>query len=145
MHKLAEDESELFPIVSKIILHDFYVDDLFTDASTLQEVLEIKRQTIELFKKNGFELTKWSSNHAFLQDVEGSHKKEFNLSDHNNQIRALGVSWNCDVDIIKFIGIRQHPLLQRPTKRTIIQNSLDIRPFRIVKAVIIAKLLIQEL
>jgi len=33
-HKFAEDESEIFLIGSKIVLDDFYVDDLLTDAST---------------------------------------------------------------------------------------------------------------
>jgi len=93
IHKLAADESELYPIGSKIVLRDFYVDDLLTGASTLQEALEIKQQTIELLKKVGSELTKWSSNHDSLWGVEGSHEKEVNLGvDHNSQTRALGVS-----------------------------------------------------
>jgi len=102
-----------------------------------------------LLKKSGFELTKWSFNHAFLQDVKGSHKKKFNLSvDHNNsQIRALGVSWNCDLDVIKFIGVRQHPPLQKPTNCAILSRIVLIFNFLglLGPSVIIAKLLIQEL
>jgi len=148
IHKLAADESGLYPIGSKIALRDFYVDDLLTCASTLQEPLEIKQQTIKLLKKGGFELTKWSSNQDSLRDVEGSHEKEFKLGvDHNSQTRALGVSWDCNWDVIKFISIRQHPPLKRPTKRIILARiALIFDPLGLLgPSVIIAKLLMQKL
>ncbi|XP_018401738.1 PREDICTED: uncharacterized protein LOC108778911 [Cyphomyrmex costatus] len=83
IRKLAEDEINSFPVGSKTILRDFYVDDLLTGASTLQEALEIKTQTIELLKRGGFELRKWSSNSSSLRDAQGTHKKRFILAgDH---------------------------------------------------------------
>jgi len=148
IHKLAVDESGLYPIGSKIALRDFYVDDLLTGASTLQEALEIKQQTIDLLKKGGFELTKWSSNHESLRGIEGSREKEFNSGvDHNSQTRALGVSWDCDLDVIKLISIGQHPPLMRPTKRTILARiALIFDPLGLLgPSVIIAKLLMQKL
>lgn len=45
-----------FPVGSKVVLRDFYVDDMLTGASTLTETLEIKGQTFELLSKAGFEL-----------------------------------------------------------------------------------------
>lgn len=116
IRKLAEDEENSLSIGSRIV-RDFYVDDLLTGSSTLQEASEIKRQTIELLRKGGFELTKWSSNHSSLRDVEYRHKKEFGLvADHSNETRTLGVTWNCEADLFKFISIGHHPPLERPTK-----------------------------
>jgi len=81
-----------FPIDSKIILRDFYVDDLLTGASMLPEALQIKTQTVELLTKRSFELTKWLSNHSSLQDVQGKfHKKKFTLVGDNIETRTLGV------------------------------------------------------
>ncbi|XP_018360619.1 PREDICTED: uncharacterized protein LOC108759612, partial [Trachymyrmex cornetzi] len=100
IRKLAEDEMNSFPIGSKIILRDFYVDDLLTGASTFSEALEIKIQTVELLTKRGFDLVKWSSNHAALQDSQGSRKKKFSVG--------------------------QHPSLERPTKRSILSRVVLI-------------------
>jgi len=148
IRKLAEEEAKLFPHGSKVALRDFYVDDLLTGASTIQEALEIKRETIELLMKGGFELTKWSSNHFSLRDIEGLYKKEFELtSSHNNETRALGVIWNCESDVFKFTGIGHLPPLERPTKRSILSRiALVFDPLGwLGPSVIIAKLIMQEL
>ncbi|XP_011884007.1 PREDICTED: uncharacterized protein LOC105571143 [Vollenhovia emeryi] len=143
IHKLAEYQADSFPIGSKLVLRDFYVDDLLTGASTLQEALEIKKQTIQLLRKGGFELTKWSSNHSSIQDIEGSTKKEFNLG---NETRALGVVCNCESDVFKFISIGQHPPLDRLTKRSILSRiALMFDPLGLLgPSIIIAKLLMLQ-
>ncbi|XP_018364348.1 PREDICTED: uncharacterized protein LOC108762043, partial [Trachymyrmex cornetzi] len=148
IHKLAEDESELFPIGSRIILRDFYVDDLLTGSSTLEEALEIKKQITELLKKGGFELTKWSANHHALLEVGGPHEKKLNLtSDVNNEIRALGLLWNCESDVFKFESIGNLLPLEKPTKRSILSRiALVFDPFGVLgPSVIIAKILMQDL
>jgi len=53
MHQLASDEKSTFPIGSKIILRDFYVDDLITGGQSTQQVLEIISQTINLLARGG--------------------------------------------------------------------------------------------
>lgn len=148
IRKLAEDEMNLFPIGSKIILRDFYVDDLLTGASTLSDALEIKTQTVELLAKGGFDLVKWSSNHAALQDSQGPHKKKFILvGDRNIETRALGVVWNCEADVFKFESIGQHPPLERPTKRSILSRiALMFDPLGLLgPSMVIAKIIMQEL
>ncbi|XP_018406350.1 PREDICTED: uncharacterized protein LOC108782552, partial [Cyphomyrmex costatus] len=148
VRKLAEDEIESFPIGSKIVLRDFYVDDLLTGASTVQEALEIKRQTTELLKKGGFELAKWSSNHSSLRDHQGPIEKEFNLTfDNNSEIRALGVSWNCKSDTFNFVSVGDHHPLTRLTKRAVLSRmTLVFDPLGLLgPSIIIAKLLMQDL
>ncbi|XP_039315197.1 uncharacterized protein LOC120359860 [Solenopsis invicta] len=148
IRKLAEDEAESFPIGSKVTLRDFYVDDLLTGASTLKQALKIKEQATELLNRGGFELTKWSSNHASLRDSKVPCSKEFSLAvDHSNETRALGVSWNCESDIFKFTSIGHHQPLEKPTKRSILSRiALIFDPLGLLgPSVIIAKLLMQEL
>lgn len=129
------------------MLHDFYVDDLLTGTSTIQEALKIKEQTRELGMEGGFELTKWSSNHFSLRDIEGLCRKEFELaSSHNNETRALDVIWNCESDVFKFTSIG-HLLPERPTKRSILSRiALVFDPLGwLGSSVIIAKFIMQEL
>ncbi|XP_018397196.1 PREDICTED: uncharacterized protein LOC108775361 [Cyphomyrmex costatus] len=148
IRKLAEDEINSFPVGSKTILRDFYVDDLLTGASTLQEALEIKTQTIELLKRGGFELRKWSSNSSSLRDAQGTHKKRFILAgDHGNETRALGVIWNCESDIFKFESIGQHSLLKEPTKCSILSRiALIFDPLGLLgPSIVIVKIIMQEL
>lgn len=148
IRKLAEDEATYFPIGSKIALRDFYVDDLLTGASTIQEATEIKEQITKLLKGGGFELTKWSSNHSSLRDEKTSDNKELNLIvDHNSEIRALGMIWDCNCDVFKFTSIRQLPPLEKSTKRSILSRiALIFDPLGLLgPSVIIAKLLMQEL
>lgn len=148
MRKLAEDETNSFPIGSKIVLRDFYVDDLITGASTLQEALKIKKQTSELLSKGGFELTKWSSNHPSLQNAEGPHNKELYLSsEYDRETRALGLVWSCQSDVFKFTSIGHHFPLERPTKRSILARiALIFDPLGLLgPSIIIAKIIMQEL
>ncbi|XP_018371752.1 PREDICTED: uncharacterized protein LOC108766753 [Trachymyrmex cornetzi] len=68
LRKLAEDEASDYPLSSKIVLRDFYVDDMLTGAKSIDEAMIIKQQTHELLKRGGFELTKWCSNEIKLRD-----------------------------------------------------------------------------
>ena len=50
-----------------------YVDNLVTGGESLDEVKIIREESIELFKKGGFNLHKWNSNVPSLESksVEG--------------------------------------------------------------------------
>lgn len=61
MQQLAEDEKTSFPIGAKILLRDFYVDDLITGGNSTEEFFEIMRHTIGLLDKSHFKLRKWCS------------------------------------------------------------------------------------
>lgn len=62
LHQLAIDEKINFPIESKIVLNDFYVDDLMTGCDDIETALHIKTGLNKLLEKGGFELRKWNSN-----------------------------------------------------------------------------------
>jgi len=62
LRKLAEDNADCYPRASQIALRDFYVDDLVTEADSIEEALSIKREITALLQEEKFELRKWSSN-----------------------------------------------------------------------------------
>ncbi|XP_011858104.1 PREDICTED: uncharacterized protein LOC105555686 [Vollenhovia emeryi] len=94
LRRQAEENSNKFPIASKVVLNDFYVDDLVTGANTIQEICAIKRETIQLLQEAKFELAKWASNVPSLRDNQShSNHKEFILSaDKQCETRTLGIT-----------------------------------------------------
>ena len=50
------------PQCSKVILNDFYMDDVLTGANIIQEAKNLKSDLTDLLKNYGFNLRKWLSN-----------------------------------------------------------------------------------
>ena len=53
-----------------------YVDDLVTGGNNLEEVNEIKQNSVQLFKKGGFNLHKWNSSVPAELESENSNQSE---------------------------------------------------------------------
>ena len=99
VQQLAEDEKERFPIASKILLTNFYVDDLTTSFDCEDEAREAIRQLRGIMAAGGFVLKKWSSNvPSVLREVP----KEDLLSDLEAQM--LGIEEGESKE--KILGIR---------------------------------------
>ena len=62
LKKHLENYRDSFKELIKIIENDMYVHDLITGINNLEEVKEIKQNSIQLFKKGDFNLHKWKSN-----------------------------------------------------------------------------------
>ncbi|XP_025267450.1 uncharacterized protein LOC112638978 [Camponotus floridanus] len=149
LRKLAEDNAIAYPKGSKVALRDFYVDDLVTDANTLQEALVIKSETSKLLIEGGFKLRKWTSNEPSLRDNQFlDSQKEFVLScDKEDETRTLGLVWNCKTDHFKFSNIASLPPLSTPSKRAILSRiALIFDPLGLLgPTTVIAKIIMQDL
>ena len=62
LSQLSEDEGFSHPFAAQVLIHDFYVDDLLTDAATFQEALDLRNDLVQLVGKGGLTLRKWASN-----------------------------------------------------------------------------------
>ncbi|XP_055584930.1 uncharacterized protein LOC129737791 [Uranotaenia lowii] len=70
LQQLADDECDQFPEAARVLKRDFYVDDLFSGADSVDEAVYLRKQLHALLIKGGFELRKWASNMpAVLEDV----------------------------------------------------------------------------
>ena len=72
-----------------------YVDDLVTGGNNIGEVKEIKQNSVQLFKKGGFNLYKWNSNVSELES-ENSNQSELTyakpvLNQGSNETKILGL------------------------------------------------------
>jgi len=149
LRKLAEDNLSKFPIGARVILNNFYVDDLVTGADSLQEALAIKIEISQLLQEGQFELRKWASNDPVLQSSQSSiRQKECILScDKESETQILGLVWNCGSDQFKFSNLNCLPHLTTPTKRNILTRiSLIFDPLGLLgPSTLITKIIMQDL
>lgn len=142
LHEAAYIHQQDFPQISSIILHDFYVDDLLTGASTPEEILCIKRNLSKILEQHGFILRKWISNSRDIQTQE-----DFLLTiGHNEQNKTLGLLWNPSVDRLEYTISTNCPS-DRITKRQILSSISQIfDPLGLLSPVTItAKVILQQL
>lgn len=119
VHRLVEEEGNDFPVACTRIPSDMFVDDLVTSAPSVSDANDLYSQTKDLFKRGGFELTKWASNSTELIE----HMQENDMSvvsknfDLENSLSILGLRWQPVVDSFHFVV---HPAGEKATKRKIL-------------------------
>lgn len=149
MHQLAHDGSGSYPLASKRLLEDFYVDDLLSGAYEIQEAVEIQSQLRDLCIAGGFNLRKWACNHdALLQSIPPSDReiKTSLLIDFDDTVKSLGIHWNPRNDEFTFQSTLD-PSFAARTKRSMLSDiSKLFDPLGWLSPLIIrAKILMQNL
>lgn len=142
--QIALDNQERYPLESRIIQEDFYVDDLITGAKSREQLTVIKSNLCNILTEAGFQLRKFSSNIHELGDQLSREQSSLSLS--NGEHKLLGVCWDPARDTFSY---SVQNLVNQPqvTKRTILAVTAQLYdPLGLLAPVIvIAKLIIQEL
>ena len=105
LHQLANDEGEHFPNASKILCEQTYVDDVIGGADTEDEASALQEELIQLLKKGGFELRKWTSNSSrLLRDLpqELQEVPVFLQSINQPHFSILGLYWCSTTDTFSY-------------------------------------------
>ncbi|GJQ79512.1 hypothetical protein Trydic_g16362 [Trypoxylus dichotomus] len=87
LHQLAQEESATLPIDSKMVLSDFYMDDLLTGADTPEMLERIFHEVNGILEKGSFNLRKWASNDQQLLAKllpDAVEPMVLNLDDHGS-------------------------------------------------------------
>ncbi|XP_037924394.1 uncharacterized protein LOC119660089 [Hermetia illucens] len=156
LQQVAEDEQFTSPSASESIKKDFYVDDLLTGSSTIEGAAKLQNDIVNVLKKAGFNIRKWSTNyeevlkHVSTADQETSDVININLE---NTVKTLGLQWIPKDDIFTFKVKLPHISANEPvTKRIITSNAARlfdplgwIQPIIIVSKVFIQRLWLQKL
>ncbi|XP_075157941.1 uncharacterized protein LOC142231207 [Haematobia irritans] len=147
LQQLAQDQQLKFPLGSKIVLNDFYVDNLMTGADTIDEVIEIKNQVTKLLETGGFPLRKFASNVSnVIKDINMADREPtFQLYDMEF-IKALGLKWSPSAD--SFLFYYQLPVTSsKLTKRKILSHiATFFDPLGLINPIIVqCKILMQGL
>jgi hypothetical protein len=96
LNKLADDNSDKHPRAAHAMKQDFYVDDLLSGSTTLEEAMQLRDGITTLLQTAGFTLRKWASNsHEFLDDIpEDLKESQQSLSlDGKDGVSTLGLLW----------------------------------------------------
>lgn len=146
--QLVHDEGRDFPLGSKILTTDLYIDDVVTGCDSLNKAARAKSEVIELLKKAKIELRKWASNEPeLLADIPPEHclAAPIPLEDKDNPtLKVLGLKWDPRSDCFIFVVTPQR---RKCTKRTILSELARIYdPLGFLSPLtIIAKVLVQRL
>jgi hypothetical protein len=124
LQQLIKDEAINYPGAAKIARDVFYFDDLITGTDDVDTALCLQQDLIEMLRKGGFTLRKWSSNHRTLlkhlppEDVERRLLLSFGNED---VIKTLGLLWNSTTDKLIFcFQINQDTI---PTKKKCFESN----------------------
>ncbi|XP_067129093.1 uncharacterized protein [Centruroides vittatus] len=149
LHQLADDEGDNFPLASKAIIRDFYVDDLLSGAQSTEECQLLVDQLTALMTKGGFVLRKWTSNDPSVLEKIPKELRDSSESvklQEDNGIKILGINWIPQEDCFRFF-IPYSDEQAGYTKREILSDLAKIfDPLGwLAPCVVYAKILIQEL
>lgn len=149
LHQLANDGSATHPLAAKIMLEDFYVDDLMSGAYKIDDAIEIQQQLRDLSQTGGFNLRKWACNHdALLQSIPTNDReiKTSLLIDFDDTIKSLGIHWNPRSDEFTYQSTLDSSFIA-DTKRSMLSDiSKLFDPLGWLSPLIVrAKILMQKL
>jgi hypothetical protein len=96
LKKLADDNDQHYPKAAQVLSNDFYVDDLLSGTSTIEEALNVQKELSALLQSVGLTLRKWASNHATFLDTIPLELQETQSTlslDNEDGLTTLGLSW----------------------------------------------------
>ncbi|XP_065158763.1 uncharacterized protein [Atheta coriaria] len=136
-----------YPMVIDIIKKDFYVDDVLSGAEDLKTPKKLQLDFLEVMKKDGFTLRKWSSkNSGLIEDLpkELNDQSTYDVGSSETK-KTLGTIWDPQKDTI-MVRINRN-FSTKITKRGILSDISKIfDPLGWLSSVIIViKLQIQKL
>ncbi|KAH0816655.1 hypothetical protein GEV33_006136 [Tenebrio molitor] len=104
LKELALQNVNHYPEAAKAIQQDFYVDDLLTGGDSLENLITLRDQIIQILAHGGFLLRKWAANHPAL--IPDSHEPNLNVSfDKDAYTKTLGLFWNPNHDSLRYQAI----------------------------------------
>lgn len=148
LQQCAMDNESEYPIGAKHAKNFFYVDDYLGGGDSIEEVLRIKQELINVLAKGGFELSKWSSNKwAILTEPDAEQNLSNGVLLEDHEIHSiLGLYWQPLEDAFKFKLAKidmKHPWTKRQVLSEI-GKLYDPNGF-LAPITIIAKIIIQKI
>jgi len=147
LKQLALDEQKDFPIASKVVENDSFMDDIMTGTDTIEDALKLQKDLILLMSRGGFKLHKWCANHPkILELIEENLREKQVLINQEETVKALGMRWIPIEDCFIF-KIDELSEIKTYTKRTVLSEIAKLfDPLGFLGPVIVkAKIIMQRL
>jgi len=97
LKKLADDNKCQYPRAAQVLSNDFYVDDLLSGSSTVEDAIKLQQELTSLLQTAGLTLRKWASNHStFLGTIpwELQETQQTLSLENDDGVKTLGLLWN---------------------------------------------------
>jgi hypothetical protein len=134
-----------------VLSNDFYVDDLLSDTSNLQDAIKVRQEISSLLQTAGFTLRKLASNHSTFLDNFPREQQETQQTlslDDEDGVTTLGLLWNPTTDQlqVKNITTQAQPTISTAsTKRKVLAITASIfDPLRLLSPAVIAYKIFQD-
>jgi hypothetical protein len=152
LKKLADDNKCHHSRAAQVLSNDFYVDDLLSGTSTLEEAFNLHQELTTLLNTAGFTLRKCASNHSsFLYSIP-TELQETNQTlslANDNGVTTLGLLWTPTADQLQVRNnIQTQPTnVTASTKRMVLATTASIfDPLGLLSPAVIAyKIFLQRL
>lgn len=120
LKQLTDDDSECFPGGAEVLRRDVYMDDILTEASTIEDLVDFQRQLRSLCAAGGFPLRKWSANREYLlSGIPPDHRLQRDRGLHSGEPQSiLGLLWDPATDCFS-VAVGE-PQLRMITKRSVL-------------------------
>ncbi|KAF0715871.1 DUF1758 domain-containing protein, partial [Aphis craccivora] len=115
-----------FPLVMNLLRTSTYVDDIIAGADSLDNVVFLQQQVIQLLQKGCFELKKWASNCSIIiKNIprEDLASDSFFEPNEGQAIKVLGLYWDSKEDSFSY---RSNVGETRFTKRSILSTVAQL-------------------
>ncbi|XP_017796961.1 PREDICTED: uncharacterized protein LOC108578189, partial [Habropoda laboriosa] len=145
LSQIGRQHAESFPIASRAIIQDFYVDDLLTGCETIEEAFELRHSLIKILEQSGFTLRKWASNNPSIVTEMNENRGAVTIKTADRDPKTLGLLWTTESDELHY-AVKSYSS-NRITKRVILSEIAQIfDPLGLLEPIITkAKLIMQQL
>lgn len=120
LKQLALDEQNEFPVASKVLMSDFYVDDVLSGADDVPSAENLWQQLFQLLSLGGFHLGKVASN---FSDTVSKNASSMTVKPK----QVLGIGWHVKDDSlsVSFDSIFER-IDETPIKRSVLSEITKI-------------------
>ena len=107
LKRVGLDNEKEYPLATKAIQNNFYMDDFIKSVETPEEAIEVFNQLQPLLSQHGFELKKWISNNdavteAIPEDLKSiSNTKQVEVEPSTEGSSVLGLQWTVTDDSLQ--------------------------------------------
>jgi len=153
LKKLADDNKCQHSRAAQMLSNDFYVDDLPSGTSTIEDAIKVQQEISSLLQTAGFTLRQWASNHStFLDNIprELQETQQTLSLDNEDGVTTLGLLWNPTNDQLQVKNTTtqvQPTNSTASTKRKVLATTASILdPLGLLNPAVIAyKIFLQKL
>ncbi|XP_011670916.2 uncharacterized protein LOC100893156 [Strongylocentrotus purpuratus] len=122
--------------IQKVIVEQFYMDDLNESVSNAEEALELKSKLTETLKKGNFNLRKWQSN----------VKKVCDETENTDTATVLGTSWDLSKDTLRVKKVKPFEDTTLTKRKILAQTASYYNVFGMLSGLLVRpKILLQRL